>query len=66
MFEQKSQSLVSLDGAENARCSRQVDYTLAKGTTQVLSTNVKKIPFDVVNEKVKHTTAGGQEAMELA
>jgi hypothetical protein len=48
---------------------RQVDYTLAKGTTQVLSTNVKKIQFDVVNEKVKGTTAtsaGAQEAMELA
>jgi len=43
---------------------RQNDYTLRKGTTQVLSTNVKKIDFDIVNEKVKTTTAG--EAMELA
>jgi len=44
---------------------RQNDYTLAKGTTQVLSTNVKKIEFDIVNEKVK-TTTGTHEAMELA
>lgn len=68
VFEQRSQSLVSLDWVAENRCSsRQVDYTLAKGTTQVLSTNVKKIAFDVVNEKVKSTTAaGGHEAMELA
>jgi hypothetical protein len=44
---------------------RQVDYTLRKGTTEVLSTNVKKIEFDIVNEKVK-TTTGTHEAMELA
>jgi hypothetical protein len=44
---------------------RQVDYTLRKGTTEVLSTTVKKIEFDIVNEKVK-TTTGGHEAMELA
>jgi hypothetical protein len=31
----------------------------------VLSTTVKKIEFDVVNEKVK-TTTGAHEAMELA
>jgi hypothetical protein len=35
---------------------RQNDYTLAKETTEVLSTTVKKIEFDVVNEKVKTTT----------
>jgi hypothetical protein len=46
--------------------SRQADYTLAKGTTEVLSTNVKKIQFDIVNEKVKTTTGGTNEAMELA
>ncbi len=45
--------------------SRQNDYTLRKGTTEVLSTNVKKIEFDVVNETVKPTT-GSSEAMELA
>jgi hypothetical protein len=44
---------------------RQADYTLAKGTTEVLSTSVKKIEFDIVNEKVKSTT-GTHEAMELA
>jgi hypothetical protein len=44
---------------------RQAAYTLAKGTTEVLSTNVKKIQFDIVNEKVK-TTTGTHEAMELA
>ena len=47
------------------RNEKQVDYTLAKGTTQVLSSNVKVIPFDVVKEKVK-TTTGSHEAMELA
>jgi hypothetical protein len=45
--------------------SRQNDYTLRKGTTEVLSTNIKKIEFDIVNEKVKTTTGSG-EAMELA
>jgi hypothetical protein len=45
--------------------SRQVDYTLRKGTTEVLSTKVKKIEFDIANEKVK-TTTGTHEAMELA
>jgi len=47
------------------RGDKQADYTLRKGTTQVLSTNVKKIEFDIVNEKVK-TTTGTHEAMELA
>ncbi|CAF3388988.1 unnamed protein product, partial [Rotaria sp. Silwood2] len=47
-----------------ARTDKQADYTLAKGTTEVLSTNVKKIEFDIVNEKVK--TTGSHEAMELA
>ena len=46
---------------------RQADYTLRKGTTEVLSTNVKKIEFDIVNEKVQTTTTTGKgEAMELA
>jgi len=47
------------------RGDKQADYTLAKGTTQVLSTNVRKIEFDIMNEKVK-TTTGTHEAMELA
>jgi len=47
------------------RGDKQADYTLAKGTTQVLSTNVRKIEFDIVNEKVK-TTTGTHEPMELA
>ena len=51
-------------------CSfRQVDYTLAKGTTEVLSSNVKKIQFDVISEKVKGSggAAGArEEEMELA
>ncbi|CAF5018262.1 unnamed protein product, partial [Rotaria sp. Silwood1] len=42
----------------------QADYTLTKGTTEVLSINVKKIEYDVVNEKVKATET--HEAMELA
>lgn len=45
--------------------SRQADYTLRKGTTEVLSTNVKKIEYDVVGETVRKTTGTG-EAMELA
>jgi hypothetical protein len=44
---------------------RQNDYTLAKGTTEVLSTNVKKIEFDVVNERVKLAT-GSHEDMTRA
>jgi hypothetical protein len=47
-------------------CSfKQKDYTLAKGTTKVLSTAAKTIEFDIVNEKVK-TTAGAHAAMKLA
>jgi len=48
------------------RGDKHADYTLPKGTTQVLSTSVKKIEFDVVKEKVKSSTAGTHEAMELA
>lgn len=47
------------------RNEKQVDYTLAKGTTQVLSSNVRVIPFEIVKEKVQ-TTTGSHEAMELA
>ncbi|CAF1077442.1 unnamed protein product [Rotaria sp. Silwood1] len=46
------------------RTEKQADYTLTKGTTEVLSINVKKIEYDVVNEKVKATET--HEAMELA
>ncbi|CAF1521465.1 unnamed protein product [Rotaria sp. Silwood1] len=46
------------------RTEKQADYTLTKGTTEVLSINVKKIKYDVVNEKVKATET--HEAMELA
>ncbi|CAF5001968.1 unnamed protein product, partial [Rotaria sp. Silwood1] len=47
------------------RTEKQADYTLAKGTTEVLTTNVKKIEFDIVNERVT-TATGAHEAMELA
>lgn len=46
--------------------SRQGDYTLKKGTTEVLSTNVKKISFDIINENIRTTGTGSNEAMELA
>ncbi|CAF2872439.1 unnamed protein product [Rotaria sp. Silwood2] len=42
----------------------QADYTLTKGTAEVLSINVKKIEYDVVNGKVKATET--HEAMQLA
>jgi hypothetical protein len=42
---------------------RQADYTLAKGTKKVLSTNVKKIEFVIVNE---NNTTDTHETMELA
>lgn len=44
------------------RTEKQADYTLAKGTTEVLSTNVKKIAYDLVEERV----LSSNESMELA
>ncbi|CAF1169687.1 unnamed protein product [Adineta steineri] len=47
------------------RGDRQIDYKLEKGV-KVLSTSVKKIEFDIVNEKVKQKNNETDEAMELA
>ncbi|CAF2871274.1 unnamed protein product [Rotaria sp. Silwood2] len=46
------------------RTEKQADYTLTKATAEVLSINVKKIEYDVVNGKVKATET--HEAMQLA
>ncbi|CAF1219631.1 unnamed protein product [Adineta steineri] len=47
------------------RGDRQIDSILEKGV-KVLSTSVKKIEFDIVNEKVKQKNNETDEAMELA
>jgi len=46
------------------RGEKHADYTIPKGTTNVLATHIRKIDFEIVNENVKRTSSG--EAMELA
>ncbi|CAF0995654.1 unnamed protein product [Didymodactylos carnosus] len=46
------------------RGDKQADYTIPKGTTAILSESIRKINYDIVNEKVKQTKS--TESMELA
>ena len=55
------QIVCQFDLAYSLNFPRQVDYTLRKGTTEVLSTSVKKIEFDIVHAKIRTTG----EAMAL-